>query len=882
MIPVRGQAQVTDLTDPAHQKIQINIGETKAIPIEGEGAFSSDDTVFDMKELRPGEIVITGLGGGNAQLFYWKEGVLTYLAIEVLVAPTLQTTSIGPHFLGNRSYFLYQFQNNSSFSQKTFFQLPTYSHFLTGNIPLFANGGHLQSSFGFQHQGDQQGRIPAGSLVYQDRRRIFLYGQSSVSLSRLGAEAFSGASFLGSTMKFSSLQPSSNISHEFQIFGGVKQPQDLLKIKAEEPVYGLNYFLSRFIPDTLFPDFFNVSFLGYQPQPLENHRFYPAGLVEGNYHFDHALSLGTGFTMGKGGYTAVLSPALEKEGNLTSARYVYVHAGLQALQASIVENDEHRYRIQHQRLLGDHKTFLAASFAQEISLQKTGSQKPASDNLNSAFSFRRQFSFQKSYGFQYSFGRSHVSGVTALNNGLSTFLNYPLTQTSFVSHGVGYSRSDLSSSSQQVNFFTALTSESRHMRSSTLLDSSLVRGVSPNESLGLQENLQFSFSRGQLQMGFAYQKSNLRDGNHQLQWTPLFLYQVTNTHALTLNGSMSWVLGDIKQMNGGVGIGYRYFFGPGVERDSPLKLITRSVGRAPVEGDIFLDKNFDGYLNEGDEPLTDFPISLDGHETRTSSQGHFVFPKVKSGEHTLALNQENLEKAGIGNENEFDFVQKFNMTTDGREKRQVTVPVSFKKASLRVRLVMDVNGNGKVDGEDSSVSLPKIFFQNATSQPRKVVVIGGEARIRGLEKGEVTVSLDSLDFPENLDLFGSLEQKISVTDYQDYEIIFLFLPVRSIRGKIVVPETSLTQKPSSLLKKMSVKLGEVSSSVDAEGFYWLKKLPAGEYPLEVKNLPPSYCIDKVVPSVIKIPEGPYVQNFIIPLKTDCAESKEEIPGEEFP
>jgi hypothetical protein len=100
----------------------------------------------------------------------------------------------------------------------------------------------------------------------------------------------------------------------------------------------------------------------------------------------------------------------------------------------------------------------------------------------------------------------------------------------------------------------------------------------------------------------------------------------------------------------------------------------------------------------------------------------------------------------------------------------------------------------------------------------------------------VKIGFDFLDLPENIEILGPSEQKLMVSDYEEYPVTVLFRPVRSIRGQILWPGGKV------MSRSLIVILGKVTSNVDNNGYYWLKNLAPGEYDLKIKNLPKNYCL----------------------------------------
>ncbi|MBI4411421.1 MAG: hypothetical protein HY541_02930, partial [Deltaproteobacteria bacterium] len=285
--PVSPSASPEPLAPPL--PIEVNVGQKIIVGLDGIGFFVSDDTIISIEEMPPNRVAVTGLKGGNAQILFWKEGVLSVREVTVMIPPIFSGGATTLQFRGNRPFFIYDFANFSSFSEDKFYQSPSYNHTLVANSPL--GKGRLSSSTIFRHAPGEAESLERALVTYQDSSRHFWFGETSGNVSRLGI--FSSASVFGSLLRFDPKTPLfGGFSQEINVFGGFEPPNNLLQTEIENQVYGANYSLTRYIPGKIRPDFANASFFVYQPG--ENETFKLGGVAEANYHLGDFFSLGGG------------------------------------------------------------------------------------------------------------------------------------------------------------------------------------------------------------------------------------------------------------------------------------------------------------------------------------------------------------------------------------------------------------------------------------------------------------------------------------------------------------------------------------------------------------------------------------------------------------
>jgi hypothetical protein len=842
--------------DPS--KIVVEIGERKTVDIDGVSPFVADDSVLGLEEITTSRVRLTGVAGGITQIFFWKDGLLKELNVEVTVPPLFSSQRIGPQFKSNKTYFVYDLQNSSSFSKDGFFIDPIYSHSLTSETS-FLGGKRLRSLVQFQHRGNDSSDITNGSLLYEDRGKRVLFGNASTSLTRVVSEALSGASFLGSEIKFRNPFGPKDYQRELNFFGGIRKPRDFLDIAISQQIYGANYSFFKYLPNASQPNLANMSFFSYQSEGSDS--FHIGAALEGIYYIKPSISLASGIVRGEGGIATVFAPTFENKNGSTFVRYLYINHGLRAIGGTPFQNDEHRYQIRTQHLFSDKISQLEGSVFHSISLKKGDSDIPTNDNFFGQVAFRRGYAFHNSYGLQYGFGRSDSNHVTSISNTLAGNYTHSINQESYFTHSLGYSRSDQSSSSNQINATSSFNVENEKFRSASSVTGSFFRGTTNNESLFILENMEWQWNAIVFKTGFSYQKANIRDSLHQIIFSPTVSYRPTSVHSITMNSSAIFSLGNRNRFNGNLGLNYQYFFGPGIESDSLLKKIMRKRARSNVEGDLFLDKNYDSYLDNDDLPLVGIPILLDGKETKTDDKGHFIFPLVKEGAHELQLDDQSL-----GIDYPIEVIKKQSFYLGGKQTYQIPIPVTHKKASISVKCLIDVNTNGIEDGDDTSLNIPKVLLEQGSIQREIFANLYGFV-IKGVALGEAVVDIDPMDVPEGMDILGPYRQRLVIEDDDDYSLTFLFSPLRSIRGQVIMPK-------EVQISHLRISYGEHSSTIDKDGYYWIQDLSNGNHILTIHNLPSSVCIREDHRAPLHVPKGSFFMERQINLTTDCSYEKD--------
>lgn len=860
-------------TSTTPQKIVISVGETKLVQLVGDSPFAADTNILGVQATLSGQAVtLSGLRAGTTQLYFWKDGALSFRTVEVTIAPHFISQSEQPTFRPGLPYFLYYFSNSSSFSQNSFFVSPSYGHFFSATFPT--RSGHIMS-YGELLQPAKGGYVlPAAAITINNHGNDFDFGNTSVGLSQM-LGVFSGTSFFGSRVSLA-LSPSShhNSRHNLTLFGGLQTQPDLLNFTVNRPRYGSNYLFIHSNPNFSTPDFANFSLTAFQP-PDDTTIFNVAGVAEGSFHLTTPLSLGAAYARSSGGgFEMRVRPTYESKSALTQASYSFTQHGLLGVDATDTDTrdyDSHSSYIFTSKLLKNGRTLIGASFSENSTIPKpsstattTASSVDSNHGLSGSFNVQQPFGQRKIFILGYGIFDSFSAGNHTLGNSLGVGLTHVLGINTFLNHTLSYFRTDLNDSSLGVGVSNSLNIETDRLHYSSSLTTTVSNSDSSLFSLSLTNSVLVSMPKGSFSTNFSYFNSNLSQSSQWLLLSPNLTYNLTTTQAIALLGGIAYDPSAPQQYNGSLNLQYQRYLGPGVVSDPMWKLLIGKGNKSSVNGSVFLDKNYNSYFDSKDTPISGVHLILDGRKsTATDSQGHYNFKNIKAGQHTLVVDQKSfIQSAHLDEKPEITTKQTF--TTTAQQVTTLPLPVTFKRATLRVQFVLDSNDNHKADPEDASLGAKHGYIIDPTGEKRTFsTLFSGGIIVSGIKKGVNLVGVDFLDLPENVEPIGPMEQKINVTEYKEYTTILLYRPLRSVQGQFQVPQNM--HLPSGL----SVSLGRATSRADAKGYYWLKNLTPGTYKMQVHGLPKRYCLPPTMPAQYVITDDTLALTYDIFLTTDC-------------
>lgn len=848
LLSFAGTVYSVENIEPGQNHISIILGAKKEVAIDGIAPLSSDEEILTVQESAPGLVTVTGLRGGDAQIIYWKDGMLQHIDVTVEIAPYFTTQFLTPSFRAGRPYFRYNLSDNSAFTDRSFYDNPTYNQSLNTYVPL-GRTASLSNAFSLNSVGlnSDSIAIPVPNTTLNTPKVVVTVGNNTAYSTSVGS-AMGSPSFFGSTIVFD--PPFASVNDRLTLFGGVAAPNDVRDIRNKDKTGGFYYSLSKGDDIHLNSQYLNMGFFTYQPNNANRYRF--SGSIEGNKNLTKNLALDVGVGAAAGGGTALIRPFFQTNRNITSLQYNYTMHGLEKADGTRVSNDFHSYYLNTQQIFKDEISYISLGVSQSFSVQKGSSTTPSSNSLGEQLSFSRYRSDRKSFSVGQSL--SHASPSTS--HSYSGTFAYDLSLKSVFRQGLSFARTESGSSTSQ------LMSNSAYEHQDTKLFYSANLGLQWQDSSGSQTeggslvgNIKRSFFGGSIGAVFYYNKANIRDSNHQITFSPSLSFQPTSTHLLNVSSSMALNLvgWNTTGLTGSFNIVYSHFFGPGVVRDSLLKRAVQGGYRSKMTGTVFIDKNYNNHFDEGDEPLPDITLSLDDSKTvKTDSGGKFIFKRVKAGEHTVKMDT----KRGK--------IREINFTSDGLNENNLSFPLNEKKATVHVDMILDTNKNREKDEGDSWITINRVSMIDSNGNERFLTTFRGDKYFKSVEVGKYTIRLDLGSIPDNLNLVGGFEQTLDVTAYEDYTVSFFFEPIRTITGTVVF------KGGGKLPRELKVKIGRSVANVDQQGRFWIKDIEPGEYNIELLNLPSKFCmLYDLGPRQIRVPWDSFIEKMKIILSSEC-------------
>lgn len=825
------------------KKITLYVAESRRVSLNGTSPFAADADILGVQETLSGQtVLLTGLRVGTTQLYFYQGDALTYRTVEVIPSSFYNPSILQPKFRPGLPYLMYSFANDSLFSHNTFFELPSYSHYLLLTIPTAA--GYIGSFGQFAHSVNGYSLSTVGTNINGQTHNL-QFGNASASLSQ-NLSSFSGASLLGTRLLFTS--PSSrHTGHEVTFFGGIKPPQDLLDFTFEEQRYGMSYKISRRSRTSSKPMFLNTSLYTYQP--VDSTHFNVAGLIEGNVILDQKLSVAAGYGQDSGGGFALrVNPLYLTKRQITLVDYSFTRHGLGGIGALPTDADAHTTQIVSSHLLKNNRTQISYNLFQSSSLPYPSGSSDSSHSLGGSFGISNQLAARQFLGVSYGLFTSISGDTQTLGNSVGTTYTHAAGRSSIFAHNLSYFRSDMDSSGQGASVSNSFEIETDDVLYNSTLSNSFSDSSGFTASVGLSNSIIVNVSKFSVQAGLAYSNPEIGGDQQFILLTPLITASLTTTQALQLAGGLFYDLNKLGELNGSMSLQYQRYLGPGVVSDPLWKTLIGKGKKSNVSGNVFLDKNYNKFLDKNDTPLPNVRLTLDNRRVvTTDAKGYFNFKNVKEGDHVLTIDPKSFEKSTPLAEQP-QLITRQTFSTVAQVPLALPIPVTFKRAVLRVQYLLDINDNKRSDTDDTTLSVGKgyLILPDGKKKTFTVQAYGGGI-LGGIEKGVNTVGVDLLDLPEGIEGLGPNEQKIKVSEYEEYPVNFLFRPIRTIRGQVRFPADYSGSSNLVLI------LGKVTSTVDKKGYYWLKNLPAGGHTLKIKNLPQKYCLANTVQTQIWVP-----------------------------
>lgn len=845
----------------SQETIDLTIGDTKEISITGDTPFVEDSDVLSLSQKSGTTYTISAKSAGSTHVYYWKGDVLKYFTINVIMPNLRRSTEGGPSFVPNQPYFLYSFQNSSSFDKNSFYQSPAYYHSLSATTPFWGSST-LQGFVDYQHDSQiEEGILNQANLQFQNGPTRIFMGNIAPSFSRLPLTA-SGALLLGTELAIS--LEKAHTHHDIQFYGGFSSPDHLLDATLDRPLFGFHYEITHSLENSYLPNYLATGFFSYQDQDFNNYNF--GGGLDANLNIARGLSSQASYFQGKGGFALGVNPLFDNQKTRIETSYLFLKAGLEGYQVDPETSDNHLAEWSWNQYLNDDKTLfaMAGSFAKTIP-RLAGSEDADAYSTALALSLQRNLSYRSSYGVTYGTSYGKSAATPSYSNSLGLNWIHPYKTVGSLSHAISYQRQDLTSSSNTISVSNVFSLENYQWAYDTSLGMSY-SSLADTGAVILDQSISFNLVRGTLGAALIYLLPSFTEPETQsLSLATQFNYYLTSVTYINLTSSFSTILTNPNGFSGGFSMSLSKYLGPGVEQDSLLKrFFGGGTGKSQIEGYVFVDGNYDMYLNEGDKALAGVKIIIDDKITLISnSLGYFTGPKIKVGLHKLVIDPDFFK-----NHPNFDIVPPVLFSNQGGKKRTLSLPITKKGVSLRILCVLDNDDNKKYDYEaDSLISMPLFYLKPPQGEEIKIDTgrYGG-GLVKGLKKGRYEVRYDPLDLPDGVIAITPYKQVIVLQENKENDLAFLFKAIRFVRGTVSVDDGS--KPPRGLV----ITVGTKKITADSGGSFFIPNLESGLQPVTVKNLPNSYCLKQEL-SDIMIGSGNSQNELDIVLTKNCSKKE---------
>lgn len=810
--------------------IEVQVGQRIDYSTTAPLVFSADDTVLSVTRKNDTQVSLTGLTSGTTQVVFSDNGQLNYITVKVSTMLSASSLLLTPEFKPKYPFLLYQFNNSSNFTRDTFFQNPSYTNNATLDSPFIGHSRMRVSGTYIQNPG-APGIISDGTLAIIGGRVDFLMGSLDAAIGRQPGALISSVPGFGPRLRF--INPfirNSPASEMLSFFAGIQPQTNLEHIQDGQRKAGFNYSISRGVNNSIFQDFFNVGFVAYQPPAAVAYHY--NGVLEGTRHFGKKVQLGGGAYYSNKSYGLLVTSIYQTNNNLSTINLRFVRQGLEQVNGVIALSDQHNYALTTKKIFKDRITTLDSNISHQITNSSVDGATPSSHTSNLQLNMNRQYTVSRRYGGNIGFNRTRSGGVDSYSNTVSGNYAHPFTKHSYFEHSLAGNHSYIGStpSSRQIQLTNQLQYENLNARHQLGLTTNYAD--LPNSLLGITLNgiTSFFFRGGTFQFSSSYTKVNILNDIHQVQFGPSLLFQPTSTQLISLNSSANYVnTPPTDSFGGSFQITYRRYMGPGVVHDSLFKRVFKISPKVRISGRVFTDTNYNGQFGQGDIGLENVPLTIDGKQkTITGPGGVFTMANITPGQHTIVV-----ETSPIQNINKP--VQFPVYVSPTMAKREIPLPVQEPKATVTVRTLLDSNDNSTSDNDDPVTSILRVDLIQG-EQTRTASALEGGTIFNGVDIGTATVVISPVDIDGALESISPMSQTVTVDDYKEYVVNFLFKAIRGIRGRVIV------EGNDKVHPKVTIKMGGASATPDKEGYYWLEDLKEGVFDLIATNIPRGYCV----------------------------------------
>jgi len=818
--------------------------------------FPADDTILAVERKSDTQITLVGLKAGHTQLVFSDNGQLSNIPVVVTTTLTAGALLLTPEFNIRYPYMMLEFNSNSTYTQDNFYQNPNYTYSSTIDSPFLWHG-HARMFASYFQPSTGSNTLNNATFSFINRDVDFLMGNLDAAIGRQTGAIISAVPGYGPRLRLQNVfMQDSSWMENLNFFAGVEPQVNLMDFQDNERKFGFNYTFSKNEHGSVFQDFFNAGLVSFQPPGSNAYHF--NGILEGTGHVSSRVQLGGGAYLSDSSYALLFTPVYQTPSNLTQGIFSYVRQGLEQVGGAVALNDFHNYLVQMKKVFKDKITTLSATAQHQITVANPDLSITGGNNTNAQLNIFRQYTISRRYGGSYGFNRTSDPSSDIYSNVLTGYLSHPVSRRTYMQHTVSANQSNTvgGATTRQVQTNDFIQFETVNVRHQLGLTANY--SESPNKLFGITLNgiANFFYKSGTMQFNGAYIKRDVSDNIQQFQFGPSIVWQPTTTNLISLTSTGSYITGQGNNtLSGSFNLIFRHYAGPGVVKDTLFRKLFKSNSHVRISGRVYLDVNFNDRFEEGDLGLENVPVSLDGKlKTNTGPGGIFSIANVTPGQHTITVSKSPIQN--INRDVDYPI-----FIGEDSSKKEFGVPIQESKAIVTVRTILDTNDNNAHDDNDSLATVSKVELKQG-ELTRSVSAVDGGAIFKGIDIGKAIVSINPIDIGNNMEAISPLTQTITIGDYSEHIVTFLFKALRSLRGRVKMPEGS------TLPKSMVVRLGNNSVSVDSEGYYWLKDLREGTYDLTVSNIPKGYCIAGGRPETIQV-VSPFSGHFDIELTTQC-------------